>query len=50
MKSAQLSRLLRPIALLALIVFVGIFPVVIAPNDTYNTIAVFTLIGAIAVV
>jgi len=50
MKSAQLSRLLRPITLLALVVFIGIFPVVIAPNDTFNTIAVFTLIGAIAVV
>jgi branched-chain amino acid transport system permease protein len=50
MKPALLSRLLRPLALVALVVFVGIFPVVIAPNDTYNTIAVFTLIGAIAVV
>jgi branched-chain amino acid transport system permease protein len=50
MKSVQLSRLLSPIALIVLVVFVGIFPVVIAPNDTVNTIAVFTLIGAIAVV
>ena len=50
MITAQHSRLLRPIALLAIVVFVGIFPVVIAPNDTFNTIAVFTLIGAIAVV
>jgi len=50
MKPALLSQLRRPLALVALVVFVGIFPVVIAPNDTYNTIAVFTLIGAIAVV
>ncbi len=50
MKPALLSRLLRPLALIALVVFAGIFPVVIAPNDTYNTIAVFTLIGAIGVV
>lgn len=50
MNPVQLSRLLRPLALVALVAFVGIFPVVIAPNDTYNTIAVFTLIGAIAVV
>lgn len=50
MKPARLSRLVLPLALVALVAFVGIFPVVIAPNDTYNTIAVFTLIGAIAVV
>ncbi len=50
MKPTQLSRLLGPLALVALVAFVGIFPVVIAPNDTVNTIAVFTLIGAIAVV
>jgi branched-chain amino acid transport system permease protein len=50
MKSAQLSRLIGPLALVALVAFVGIFPVVIAPNDTVNTIAVFTLISAIAVV
>jgi len=50
MKPAQLSRLLRLLALVALVTFIGIFPVVIAPNDTVNTIAVFTLIGAIAVV
>ncbi len=50
MKPAQLSRFLGPLAFVALVSFVAIFPVVIAPNDTYNTIAVFTLIGAIAVV
>jgi branched-chain amino acid transport system permease protein len=50
MKPARLSRLLGPLALVTLVALVGIFPVVIAPNDTYNTIAVFTLIGAIAVV
>ncbi len=50
MNAVQPSRVLRPLALVALVVFVGIFPVVIAPNETYNAIAVFTLIGAIAVV
>jgi hypothetical protein len=50
MKTAHLSRLLGPLSLLVLVVFVGIFPVGIAPNDTFNSIAVFTLIGAIAVV
>ncbi len=40
-------KLVRTLALLACVVFVGIFPVGIAPNDAVNTIAVFTLIGAI---
>jgi branched-chain amino acid transport system permease protein len=50
MNPAQVSRLLRLLSLIAITVFVGIFPVVIAPNDAVNTIAVFTLVGAIAVV
>jgi branched-chain amino acid transport system permease protein len=50
MNSTRLSRLLGPFALIALVVFVGIFPVGIAPNDAVNSIAVFTVIGAIAVV
>jgi branched-chain amino acid transport system permease protein len=43
-------KLVRTLVVLACVVFVGIFPVAIAPNDAVNTIAVFTLIGAIAVV
>src|SRR5437667_2924957 len=50
MISTRVSRLLGLFALVALVVFVGVFPVGIAPNDAVNTIAVFTLIGAIAVV
>jgi branched-chain amino acid transport system permease protein len=50
MNPVKFSRHLRPLALIALVAFVGIFPVGIAPNDAVNTIAVFTLIGAIAVV
>ncbi len=36
--------------LLAMVVFLGIFPVAIAPNNLVNSIAVFAVIGAIAVV
>jgi branched-chain amino acid transport system permease protein len=43
-------KLVRTLVLLGIIVFVGIFPVGIAPNDAVNSVAVFTLIGAIAVV
>ena len=43
-------KLLRILGLLVIVAFVGIFPVGIAPNDAVNSIAVFTLIGAIAVV
>ncbi len=43
-------KLVRTLVLLGIIAFVGIFPVGIAPNDAVNTIAVFALIGAIAVV
>jgi branched-chain amino acid transport system permease protein len=50
MNPVKIFRRLRPLAFVALVAFVAIFPVGIAPNDTYNTIAVFTLIGAIAVV
>jgi len=50
MNPAKIFRRLRPLAVVALIAFVAIFPVSIAPNDAVNTIAVFTLIGAIAVV
>jgi branched-chain amino acid transport system permease protein len=50
MNPVQISRLLRPLVLVVIVVFVGIFPVAIAPNDAVNTIAVFTLVGAIAVV
>ena len=50
MISTRVSRLIGIFALIALVVFVGIFPVAIAPNDAVNTIAVFTLISAIAVV
>jgi branched-chain amino acid transport system permease protein len=50
MNLVKIFRRLRPLALVALVAFVGIFPVGIAPNDVVNTIAVFTLIGAIAVV
>src|SRR5579871_5363682 len=50
MNALKNSRLLRPLALVALVVFLAIFPVAISPNDLVNAIAVFTLIGAIAVV
>ena len=50
MNPVKIFPRLRPLALVALVAFVGIFPVGIAPNDVFNTIAVFTLIGAIAVV
>lgn len=43
-------KLVKCFGLLAIVIFVGIFPVGVAPNDAVNTIAVFTLIGAIAVV
>jgi len=43
-------RIVRILGLLALVAFVGIFPAFLSPNDAVNTIAVFTLIGAIAVV
>src|SRR2546425_593968 len=43
-------KLVKCFGLLAIVVFVGIFPVGVAPNDAVNAIAVFTLIGAIAVV
>lgn len=49
-RAGMMQRLLRPLALVALIVFGGIFPVVISPNDAVNSIAVFTLISAVAVV
>jgi branched-chain amino acid transport system permease protein len=39
----------RWFGLLAIVVFLAVFPVGIAPNDAVNAIAVFTLIGAIAV-
>src|SRR6266581_1603354 len=50
MNPVKIFRRLRTLVLLACVIFVGIFPVGIAPNDAVNTIAVFTLIGAIAVV
>ena len=50
MNSIKSLQRLRQVALAALIVFLAIFPVVISPNDAVNTIAVFTLIGAVAVV
>ncbi len=40
---------LRIVALLAIIAFVGIFPVGISPNNAINDMAVFTLIYALAV-
>ncbi len=43
-------RIVRILGLFALVAFVGIFPAFLSPNDAVNTIAVFTLIGAIAVV
>ncbi len=44
------KKTLRTLGVLAAIAFVGIFPVGIAPNEAVNSIAVFALIGAIAVV
>lgn len=43
-------KFLRILGLLVIVAFVGIFPVGIAPNDAVNSVAVFTLIGAITVV
>lgn len=43
-------RIVSILGLLACVVCVGVFPVLLSPNDAVNTIAVFTLIGAIAVV
>jgi branched-chain amino acid transport system permease protein len=43
-------KLVRTLMVLGMIAFVGIFPVGVAPNDAVNTIAVFALIGAVAVV
>ncbi len=50
MNPVKIFPRLQPLALVALVAFVGIFPVGIAPNDVFNTIAVFTVIAAIAVV
>ena len=49
MKPRKIYGRLRSLAIIAIVVFMAIFPVVIAPNDVTNTIAVFTLIGALAV-
>lgn len=49
MNTVKYRPFLRAATLLALVVFLAIFPVVISPNDAVNTIAVFTLIGAVAV-
>jgi branched-chain amino acid transport system permease protein len=50
MKPGEIYGRLWPLTIVTLVVFVAIFPIAIAPNDATNTIAVFTLIGAIAVV
>lgn len=44
------KKTLRALGVLAAVAFVGIFPIGIAPNEAVNSIAVFALIGAIAVV
>ena len=40
---------LRIVAPLAIIAFVGVFPVLLSPNNEINDMAVFTLIYALAV-